>query len=176
MDFSNPDNNIAQFGLEEGRFVADFGAGSGFYTIAAARAVGSTGKVYAVEVQKDLVQKIKQTAGEEGLMNIETLWGDIEELGGTKLRDSSVSVVIVSNVLFQVEDREGLVSEVSRILKPKGRVFIVDWDGSYGNMGPEESAVISAQDARALFEKAGFTYLKAIKAGEHHYGFSLVKS
>lgn len=175
MDFANPDDNIAQFGLKDGQVVADFGAGTGHYSFAAARAVGSTGKVYAVEVQKELLERLKKAAREEGLGNIEVIWGDIEEEQGVKLRDHIVDAVLLSNVLFQVENKEGVVAEVSRLLKPKGRICIIDWDGSYGNIGPSEDMVFSAQDARSLFENRGYVYEGEFKAGMHHYGFSMSK-
>lgn len=176
MDFADPTRNIAQFGISEGKQVADFGAGSGHYAIAAAKTVGSTGRVYAVEVQKELLERVKALAAEEGLGNIEVLWGDVEVSGGTKLRDGSIDVVILSNILFQIEDKEGCAREVSRVLRPKGRVLIVDWDGSYGGLGPTEEAVYSAQDARTLFEGQGFVFESDIEAGVHHYGFSMSKA
>jgi len=175
MDFADPAGNISQFGIGEGKYVADLGAGSGHYSIAAAKAVGSTGRVYAVEVQKDLLERVKSLATQEGLGNVEVLWGDIEVSGGTKLRDRSVDIAILSNILFQLEDKPGCAKEVSRILKPKGRVLIVDWDGSYGGLGPSQESVYKAADARALFENLGYVYESEIKAGEHHYGFSMSK-
>lgn len=175
MDFADPAGNISQFGIGEGKYVADLGAGSGHYSIAAAKAVGNTGRVYAVEVQKDLLERIKSLATEEGLGNIEMLWGDIEIMGGTKLRDQSVDIVILSNILFQLEDKQGCAKEVGRILKSKGRVLVVDWDGSYGGLGPTEESVYKASDARALFENLGYVYESDIQAGGHHYGFSMSK-
>lgn len=175
ITFADPENNIKQFGLKEGEYVADLGAGSGFYTFAAAKIVGEKGRVYAVEVMKELVQTLKNQASEKRLHNIEVVWGDIEELNGTKLRDHVADVVILSNILFQVEDKLGLINESKRILKPKGRVFIVDWTGPHGGVGPEESAVITAQEARDLFESNGFVFEGDIEAGTHHYGFSVSK-
>ena len=175
MDFADPERNIAQFGLREGKYVADLGAGSGFYALAAARAVGNTGKVFAVEVQKDLVQRVRDDAAREGLGNVDVTWGDIEEREGTKLKDELVDVVILSNILFQVEDKEGLANEVERILKSKGRVLIVDWDDSYGGLGPAPEAVYGADKARSLFENRGYVFESDIQAGAHHYGFSMTK-
>ena len=60
--FSDPEKNIEQFSLGKGMHVADFGTGSGFYALAAAEAVGETGRVYAIDVQKDLLEKLKKEA------------------------------------------------------------------------------------------------------------------
>lgn len=175
MDFADPSANLAQFGLKEGGIVVDMGAGSGHYSFAASRLVGTTGHVYAVDVQKELLERLKKHAREEGLGNIEVVWGDIERARGVPLRDGIADVVILSNVLFQVEDKRGLALEASRLIKGKGRIFIVDWDGSYNNLGPAEEMVFPAKDARALFENMGYTYEHEIEAGQHHYGFSMGK-
>lgn len=175
MDFADPVKNIAQFGLKEGGVVADLGAGSGHYTLAASEKVGSTGVVYAVDVQKELLDRVVIRAKEEGAGNIEIVWGDIEEMGGSRLKDGSVDAVIISNTLFQVEDKKGLAAEADRILKNKGRVLVIDWDGSYDNLGPTEEAVYKASDARALFENKGYIFESDINAGAYHYGFSMSK-
>lgn len=170
MAFSEPQNNIDQFMIPEGARVADLGAGSGMYSIAAGRAVGMTGKVLAVEVQKDLLTRLQTTAKAEGLNNIEVIWGDIERLGGTKIRDMSIDAAIASNVLFQVEDRRGFIGELKRIMKPGGKVLIIDWQDTYGGLGPKKEDIISEQDVKTLFEKRDFKFEKSINAGDHHYG------
>ena len=62
--FSDPKKNLKQFCLEEGMRVADFGSGSGYYTLAAAEAVGDTGRVYAIEIQQELLKKVKNLSPE----------------------------------------------------------------------------------------------------------------
>ena len=172
MEFADPQNNIEQAGIVEGMRVADLGAGSGFYTIAAAKKVGLEGMVYAVDIQKDLLATIKTKAEEEGLSNVETLWGDLDEPGGSKLQDNFVDVVIVSNVLFQAENKEAMLKEAHRILKPMGGILLfVEWSDSFGHMGPTPDAIIQEGQARTLLEGAGFNIATTISAGAHHYGF-----
>ncbi len=175
MSFTDPTRNLSQLGLSEGLRVADFGAGSGAYTLAAARLVGGSGRVYAVDVQKDLLTRIKNAAQREGLRNIDVLWGDVERPGGTKLPDHTLDAVIVSNLFFQLEDRDGCAVEAARVLKPRGRALLVDWSDSFGNMGPRPQDVVSKKTARELFEKHGFSFDREIDAGEHHYGLVMRK-
>jgi len=156
--------------------VADLGAGTGACVLAAARAVGSQGKVYALEVQRELLSRIKDEALKNHLGNVEVIWADIEKVGGTKLRNYAVDAAIVSNVLFQIEDRENFIKEIKRILKPGGRVLIVDWSDSFGGLGPQSSAVIPPEKARALFESAGFKFEQVIDAGAHHYGIIMTRA
>ena len=174
--FSDPEKNIKQFDLREGQHVADLGAGTGACVLAAARAVGSQGKVYALEVQRELLSRIKDEALKNHLGNVEVIWADIEKVGGTKLRNYAVDAAIVSNVLFQIEDRENFIKEIKRILKPGGRVLIVDWSDSFGGLGPQSSAVIPPEKARALFESAGFKFEQVIDAGAHHYGIIMTRA
>jgi ubiquinone/menaquinone biosynthesis C-methylase UbiE len=169
MAFSDPAQILDQVGLSEGHIVADLGAGSGFYTLAAAKLVGS-GKVYAVDVQADLLARIKNAAHAANLHNIEVLHGDMERLGGTRIRECSVDIALICNVLFQVEKKDDFLNEVKRILKPGGRVVLVDWADSFGGMGPAAEHVISEQDAEELFKKHGFTFINSIDAGDNHYG------
>ena len=167
--FSDPLTNLKQFGLKSTDHVADFGAGSGAYTIPAARMVRG-GKVYAVEVQKDFLPRIKSEAEKEHLSNVETLWGDIENIGGTKIKEATMDAVILSSVLFQVGNKRGLVDETKRILKTGGRVLLIDWKDSFGGMGPRGDMIILKDTAKTLFENSGFKYDHDISVGEHHYG------
>ena len=171
--FSDPDKNVAQFGLQHGMHVVDMGAGSGFYSMAAAKLVGSSGRVYAIEVQRDLLDRLKKDAAALHLSNIEVIWGDIESLGGTRLRDAIADRVIVSNTLAQIEHKDQLFLEIKRILKPAGTVLIIDWT-ERTPLSP--AAVVTRAQAELLAAKVGLTFESTITAGDHHYGIILSKS
>jgi len=169
MNFADPKSNVLQLGLRDGMKVADLGAGSGHYAIAAAGVVGADGRVYAIDVQEDVLKHAIDSAHRMGLRNIEIIWGDIEKIGGTKLRDHALDAVILSNVLFQAEHTDALIKEIQRILKPGGRLLVIDWAGAYGGMGPHPGQVVSEHKAEELFITAGFHKLKDFRAGAHHY-------
>jgi ubiquinone/menaquinone biosynthesis C-methylase UbiE len=168
--FSDPENNINQFGLAPGMQVADFGSGSGFYSMAAARAVAPIGKVFAVDIQKDLLEKLKNGAKQNHLNNIDIIWGDLEHLGGTKLRENSLDAVMVCNLLFQIENKDALCLEAKRILRPNGRVLVIDWAGSFGGIGPLEKDVVTKIRMTDFFQDHGFVLDREIAAGAEHYG------
>lgn len=169
--FSDPISNIQQFHIDPGMSVADLGSGVGFYTMLLSEIVGPSGSVYAVDVQKELLDKLNIEANNKGLKNIKYIWGDLDESGGTKIRDHSVDRVLASNVLFQVEKPESFINEISRILKRKtGKVLLIDWADSFGGMGPTPGSVVKPDVARTMFENAGFIFEKDINAGDHHYG------
>ena len=170
--FTDPVKNLKQLGLRDDMIVADLGAGTGFYSIAAAKML-EMGKVYAVEVIKDYITTIKDRAKDAHLNNVECFWGDIEKIGGTKIRDGIVDAVIASNILFQVEDKEKFILEIKRILKVNGKVLLVDWD-EVSPVGPNKEKCISKEKALDLFSKKGFVSEREIDAGEHHYGMILI--
>jgi len=172
--FTDPVKNLKAFGLQENNIVADLGAGTGFYSVAAARMVPK-GKVYAVEVQKDFLTTVANKAREAHVNNVETLWGDIEKLGGTKLRDSLVDAVIMSNVLFQVEHKDKFLDETKRILKRGGRVLLIDWTAGVSVMGPNAREFIPKNTAKEMLEKKGFAFEREIDGGVQHYGMIFKK-
>ena len=157
-------------GLREGMKVGDFGAGSGHYSRAAAVAVGTSGKVYAIDIQEDVLKHLKLNTHLAHQNTIDAVWGDIEKLGGTHLRDGSLDAVILANTLFQIENRYGLLGEIRRVLKSEGKLIVIDWAGSYGGMGPIPEKVVTEHDAEALFINGGFHKVKSFRAGPHHYG------
>ena len=168
--FSSPHENVLQLGLREGMKVGDFGAGSGHYSRTAAAVVGYSGKVYAIDVQDEVLKHLKLNTHEQHQRIIEAIWGDVEKSGGTHLRDASLDAVMLANTLFQVENRFGLLAEIKRVLKPDGKLMVVDWAGSYGGMGPAPEKVVTEHDAEAFFINGGFHKVKSFRAGPHHYG------
>lgn len=171
--FSDPASNLAKLGLNDGMKVVDLGAGSGFYSFGAAKIVGSSGRVYAVDVQKDLLERIRSVGTNQGLRNIEVIWGNVEKIGGTKLREAIADRVVASNVLFQIAKQDDFVLEIKRILKPGGKVLIVDWSG-ITPLSPKK--IVSEPQARTLFEKSGFKFDQSFGAGDHHYGLVFVRN
>jgi ubiquinone/menaquinone biosynthesis C-methylase UbiE len=169
--FTDPVKNLKSFGLREDNIVADLGAGTGFYSVALG-AIVPKGKVYAVELQKDFLDTIKRKILEAHLDNVEIILGDVEKLGGTKIGDGVADAIIASNILFQVGDKEQFIEEIKRILKPRGRVLLIDWSESSIMSG---TTIIPKDKAKEIFEKKGFVVDREIDAGDHHYGMILTK-
>jgi len=153
-----------------GMSIADVGSGTGEYSIALAKATGQPGRVYAIDVQKDMLAMVKKKATQEGIGTIEVVWGDIEKRGGAGLSDNSVDISLIANTLFQLEDKKAAVQEVIRITKPNGKIAVVDWVDSFGGLGPKQTDVISSEMAENLFKDAGFGKVSEFDAGDHHYG------
>ncbi|MFA6254075.1 MAG: class I SAM-dependent methyltransferase [Candidatus Paceibacterota bacterium] len=176
MAFADPLTNLQQINLTLGMTVVDFGAGSGAYTLPAARLVAPAGKVYAVEIQKDLLETIKKAAEAEHLGgNVNLIWGDVEQPGGVGLGDNLADVIIISNLLFQAKSMYTLVLEAKRILKPNGKIMVIDWTGSFGGLGPQPKDIVSAEEVKKTFGSAGLVFTSEFSAGENHYGLIFMK-
>ncbi|MFA5987249.1 MAG: methyltransferase domain-containing protein [Candidatus Paceibacterota bacterium] len=170
MPFVEPTKNINYLDLKEGWKVADFGTGTGFYALALAKRVGEKGRVYAIDVQKDLLSALANKAKADGLGNIDTIWSDLDENGGAMLGDGSIDACVVSNILFQAEKKEVIASEAARITKSGGQVLVIDWSGSHGGVGPMSSQVVTRAEAERLFMPNSFVIDKEFDAGDHHWG------
>ncbi len=168
--FSNPSEILRQCGISAGSTVGDFGVGDGVYTREAAHLVGPQGIIYAFDIQKDLIAKLLRDVKREKTSVIHPLWVDLEADRGTMLTDGALDLAIVSNILFQVEHKDVFLHEVSRVLRPGGRVLVVDWKESFGNMGPHKDHVVDETRARALLAEASLVFDRSIDAGAHHYG------
>ncbi len=172
MRFVVPDEVVEHMHVRAGDVVADFGAGSGYFIPTLAAAVGPEGKVYACEIQKQLVDTLGEIARDKGLANVDPLWCDLEAEQGTKLADNTLDVGLLVNTLFQLEEKNTALEELKRVLRPGAKLFVVDWSESFQGLGPTAEHVVTEADARALFETAGFTFERTIESGAHHYGLA----
>ncbi|MFY9462463.1 MAG: methyltransferase domain-containing protein [Candidatus Sungiibacteriota bacterium] len=168
--FLHPERTIGRLDVKKGMTVADFGAGSGFFTIALARLVGESGKVYAIDIQKFSLDLIKSKAHIENLLNIETVWADLELPQGSHLPAESVDLVVISNILFQSEKKLEVMREAYRVLKPQGRIAVIEWDETPFAGGPPAEMRIAKRAAQSLLGQAGFILDREFEAGSHHYG------
>lgn len=174
--FAHPTRNIEALGIEPGMRIADFGSGSGAYVIGIAKKLEGIGHVYAVDVQKDLLRRTLTEAADKGFSNVEIVWGDLEKDHGSKIADESLDLVLISNLLFQVEDKKRVVTEAKRIVRPLARVAIIDWTESFGNMGPHTDRVVTKKEAYDLALEAGLLFVSEFEAGAHHYGLIFRKN
>lgn len=168
--FVVPDVVATHFHFKAGDAIADFGAGSGFFLKVLADATGPTGRVFACEIQKNLVEKLGDLIRVQGLGNVTPLWCDFEEVGGVELRDGVLDGAIMVNTLFQLDDKAAALAEIRRTLRAGGTLHLIDWTESFGGLGPQAGQVIGKEAAVDLLESSGFLYEREYPAGDHHYG------
>jgi ubiquinone/menaquinone biosynthesis C-methylase UbiE len=173
-DFIDPKKIIENLDLKPDMLAADFGCGSGGSAIPLAKKLYE-GLVYAFDVQEGPLNALKGRSIAEKINNIKTVRADLEKLNSTKLADSYVDVVVIINVIFQSDDKEGIINEAKRILKQGGQLMIVDWKPGAGFNAIAEGRV-SIEDLKKTAEKVGGLKLKKeFEAGKFHYGLILIK-
>lgn len=174
--FLEPERIVRYFDLEPGDFVADFGAGHGYFTLLVAKIVGDNGKVFAIDIQKPVLEVIKSKARLEHILNIETVWADLERPHGSKLRDDFIDFVIVANILFQTEDKKAVLAEAYRVLRTGKRMALIEWSAQEKTaLGPPFNLRIKRETAQAIAEEVGFEFEREFEAGSHHYGLLFQK-
>ncbi len=174
--FVQPDTVTSHFHIRPGDTVADIGAGGGYFVPALAAAVGSEGQVYACEIQKCLIEKLGEYIRSAGFTQVAPIWCDVESPEGTKLPAESVDIVVLVNTLFLLSDTSAAMTEIIRILRPGGKVCVVDWSESFAGLGPSEDMVLPPAQVTDLFESRGLQLESEFPAGDHHYGLSFRKS
>jgi len=121
--FAGTGNPLNAGALPPGATVLDLGSGAGFDTLLAARQVGPSGRVIAVDMTKTMLEKARAGAAMLGLTNVDTRVGYAEELPAG---DGEVDVVISNGVINLTPDKVATLSEIGRVLKPGGRIQIGD--------------------------------------------------
>lgn len=165
---------ISELQLTDGMHVGDFGAGSGFFTAEAARKVGESGRIYAVDVQLGPLEAIQSRAESMGLKNIEIVRADLEVLGGTNIPSDALDIVLLANVLFQSEQKDNIVAEAYRTLKSGGKLLIIDWRKGGGGAVPDEMRS-DPQSMQAVVTAQGFRLEREVEAGIFYFGQLYIK-
>jgi len=169
-DFLNPEEILKGVGIQGNMKFADFGCGAGFFTIPAAKMVGEHGKVFAVDVLKNELADVASKARAEGLLNVETVWADLEIPGTTKLPDDSMDMILLSHVFFQSKKPEIIIKEAQRVVKTSGKIVALEWEKVDSPLGPPLAERISKEDLKNIFKDAGLSLESEFTAGSFHYG------
>ncbi len=135
-------------GIKEGSRVADIGAGSGWFTVRAARRVGARGTVYAVEINAEYLKHIEERAAREQLANIRTVLGREDD---SLLPERSLDAVLLLKTYHEIAQPIRLLRNLRRSLAPGALVGIIDRNGKGDDHGLDADTVIK-EAARAGFE------------------------
>jgi ubiquinone/menaquinone biosynthesis C-methylase UbiE len=125
--WQQPEAVIKSLSIQPGHRVADLGAGGGYFTFRLADAVGPTGKVYAVDVDKGSLDYIARRAEEQGYANVETILAKYDD---PLLPAGGVDLIFTCDTYHHLEDRTDYFASTARYLRPGGRIAIIDLNGS----------------------------------------------
>jgi ubiquinone/menaquinone biosynthesis C-methylase UbiE len=142
--FSRPTNMVVEAGIQKGDCVLDYGCGPGSYMPYAARMVGDTEKVYALDIHPLAVKSVRAVASKGRLENVETILSDCD----TGLPDQSVDLVLLYDVFHDLEDPENVLKELHRVLKPGGTL-------SFSDHHMKDDEILSRVTGGSLFGLSG---------------------
>lgn len=168
----DPFKVLEEAGIRSDMKVADFGCGTlGHYVFAASKLVGPGGKVYAVDILKSVLNGVESMIKMERISNVETVWGDLERVGGVKLPDGMLDIGLLINNLYLSKQQGEMVKECVRMVRSGGAFVLVDWKPSGATFGPDPKTRVGADAAKKLGLDAGLELVKEIVPGPYHYGF-----
>ena len=167
---------LEEAGVGRGHYVGDLGCGSGYFTVPAAKMVGAAGRVFAVDVQKPILENIKSRKRMEGLENIVPVWTDLEIVGAAKqIGDESLDFAFLVNIFFQTKKDKEVLQEATRMTKPNGKILVVDWKKEVTPFGPDLDHRIEPADLKSIADSLGLTLDREFEAGTYHWGMILIK-
>lgn len=158
---------LEQLEIKPGMIVADIGAGTGHFALPLASAVGVQGKVFAIDVQPEMLALLQAKLPEANLANVVCRTG---EATATGLEADCCDLVLLANIWHELDHVPQVLDEVKRILRSSGRVAILDWrPGVVQPPGPPLAHRIPAQSAAQSLASAGFNVVKNIEIGMYSY-------
>ena len=159
--YQKPDEVLRALALRPGEVIADIGAGSGYFAVRFARAVGDSGRVYAVDISPDMVRHLNRRIRDAGLRNVQTI---LSEPDDPLLPDASVDRFVIVDTWHHVEAQAKYLTLMKRMLRPGGQVIQIDFQKRELPIGPPLSMKIAREDLVSQMEGAGFRL-----AGEHTF-------
>jgi ubiquinone/menaquinone biosynthesis C-methylase UbiE len=146
---------LAKLRLKPGMVVADIGAGSGLFSRPLAKAVGPSGKVYAVDIQQDLLDYINQRDKAENIGNVQTVLGEFDD---PKLPVRDVDLAFINDVLHHIQHRSLYLKALGTYMKPTGRISIIEMDKNDPNTPHKNQPelLVAREDILKWMSDAGF--------------------
>jgi len=171
--FFSPENILKRMGINSSvRDVADFGCGYGTFSISVAKLI--SGKVYAIDIEPEMVEITKRKAEENGLDNLEAILRDFIS-NGSGLNDESVDYAMLFNILH-AEEPEKLLREAYRILRKDRKLGIIHWNYDPTTpRGPSMEIRPKPEQCIEWAESVGFEFKHKYNLKPYHYGIVMKK-
>ncbi|AHF06596.1 class I SAM-dependent methyltransferase [Desulfitobacterium metallireducens] len=167
-----PVQTLQRLGLVAEDSVADIGCGIGFFAIPAAKIVDSLNIIYALDTSVEMLAEVEKRMREEELSNVIPIKSEEYNF---KLSSESVSFALLVTVLHEIENKERFLQEARRILKPAGRIAIIDWEKKPTEMGPPLNHRLSLEEVEELLMMTDFEVNQEHHFTEAFYGLVAVK-
>ena len=150
-----PSHAIRALGIEPGQTIADIGAGSGYYSLLLSNAVGPQGRVYATDIQPEMLAILKRKLEAQSIGNVELVLGTESE---TKLPDASVDLAMMVDVYHELQRPQAFLQSLKRALKAGGRLVLIEFRKEDPQVPIREEHKMSIREARQELEAEGYRF------------------
>jgi ubiquinone/menaquinone biosynthesis C-methylase UbiE len=189
-----PEDLLRDSGLSEGMVFADIGCGPGFFTFPAASIVSTSGKVYAVDLQQEMLDELKKRCLRTGIgkidpcsLNVSNFYNDRfdncstasgvpqnvfpvkSEENSIPIKGALVDFTLLAYVLHEARNKHLFLQEVRRIAKKWGKVLVLDWEKKQEDKGPPVEDRVAKEDALELLTDAGFRIIERGTLSPSHW-------
>jgi ubiquinone/menaquinone biosynthesis C-methylase UbiE len=154
-----PSKAVAALQLHPGQVVADIGAGSGYYTMLLSAAVGAQGRVYATDIQPEMLALIRRKIEQHPVTNVELVLGTAT---ASRLPDGRVDLALMVDVYHELAQPQAFLESLKRALKPDGRLVLIEFRKESAWVPIREEHKMSVREARVELEAAGYRFERVI--------------
>jgi ubiquinone/menaquinone biosynthesis C-methylase UbiE len=156
-EYQKPHEVLMALSLKPGEAVADIRSGSGYFTLRIAAHVGDTGRVFAVDIDPELIRFLNRRIRDAGVRNVQTI---LAEPADPLLPDASVDRFVIVDTWHHIEKPLDYLALMKRMLKPGGQVVMIDFQKKELPLGPPMAMKIAREDLVRQMETNGFHLLK----------------
>jgi ubiquinone/menaquinone biosynthesis C-methylase UbiE len=161
-----PDVVLKKLAVLSGETVVDVGAGTGYFAMPATELVGPGGRVIAVDASREMADELGRRTAASGLANLEIVCSEEYAFG---VASNTADLVLLATVLHEVDDKPRFLAEAKRVLKPGGRIGIVEWQAVETGRGPGLAERVAPAATGQLLRKTGFSSIALQDLNEFFY-------
>lgn len=158
-DEEAPEKALDAIGIREGMVIADVGAGTGYFSRRMAKRTGPTGKVYAVDIQPEMIRKLRDNAKREGLTNIV---GVVSKENDPMLPEGAIDLILMVDVYHEFDRPQEMLRKMRAALKPDGRMILLEYRKEDPKVPIRLEHKMTVEEAKAEVEAEGFRLDKVI--------------
>lgn len=155
-----PETALDKIGLKSGMVVADVGAGVGYFTVRLAKRVGPAGKIYALDVQPEMLTTLRQRAAEAKLTNIQPILSSETD---PRLPENCCDVILMVDVYHELSQPQGMLQKLRRALKADGRLVLLEYRKEDPHIPIRSEHKMSVAEAKAEVEAEGYKLDNVLK-------------
>jgi ubiquinone/menaquinone biosynthesis C-methylase UbiE len=169
----NPEGALDALGIRPGMVVADVGAGTGYMTLRLAKRVGPAGRVYANDLQPEMLRRLQQNAARAKIANIVPVVG---EEGDPKLPAGKMDLVLLVDVYHEFSQPQKMIDKIRESLKPDGRLVLLEYRKEDPNVPIREEHKMSVAQVKAELEPQGLVLSQVIETLPRQHILILTKA